>query len=562
MKCLFEVRNCHYFWRLLDISGIPWESESKLADNEITYNFQILTQLLLSGERNFLPGEGAVTTSERAKNIASGIRSLVIQNLVNSILGFVFLGLLLRLLSPSEYGLYSAVVLVIGIGSSIASFGLQSAATRFVALMSHDEGETRVISRSILVLSLIFASVATIVFVVLSPTLSLYFTKSTSSAWIFATGGAWLFSVTISGIFQGLVQGMKKYSSLAMILMSANLAMVCLTILGLFELHSVVVPIIGWVFYGAVICFWSLAITRSGLLPAKSTRTQGQTFKQVLRYSIPLGIAGIVTVATNVVDPMVVGGLLNATRLGAYNVAISISGGLGAILFAPLNTSFFPETSSSAEDPMQLSTGLRLAFRYAVLALVPVSFAVAALSKQFINLFSGGGSSYLAANLSLQLMACFFLFIAMQGIPTSLLLSTGKTTQVMLIGIVTVVLDLTLSLSLVPGFGLLGATTSRILVDIAGFLMAVYLTKNYLVGVADIGFYVKVFLMSFIMLAVLFSLSTFVSDRTTTLIPYFLIGGGILLLCVRGFGLLTEEDKRYLEHFLPSELSRLMRFLL
>ena len=62
----------------------------------------------------------------------------------------------------------------------------------------------------------------------------------------------------------------------------------------------------------------------------------------------------------------------------------------------------------------------------------------------------------------------------------------------MLIGIVTVVLDLTLSLSLVPSFGLLGATTSRILVDIAGFLIAVYLIRNYLAGVADVVFYAKV----------------------------------------------------------------------
>ncbi len=357
---------------------------------------------------------------------------------------------------------------------------------------------------------------------------------------------------------------MRKYESLAKMLMSASLAMVCLTVLGLLEFHSVIVPIIAWVFYGAMVCFWSLAITRRGLLLANSTgmRTDGRTFKRVLRYSIPLGIAGIVTVATGAADPMVVGGLLNETQLGAYNAAISISGGLGVILFAPLNNAFFPETSSSAEDPRQLSTGLRLAFRYAVLALLPVSFAIAALSKQMINLFSGGGSSYLAANLSLQLMCVFFVFISMQGIPTSLLLSTGKTTQVMLIGIVTVVLDVALSVLLVPSFGLLGAVTSRILVDIAGFLMTVYLTKNYLAGVADIGFYAKVLIISFIMLATLFSLSTFVSDSTITLIPYILIGGAILLLCVRGFGLLTEEDKRYLEHFVPAKLNRLVRFLL
>jgi O-antigen/teichoic acid export membrane protein len=518
--------------------------------------------VLLPEERDSLTGEGASTTSERTKNIVSGIRSLTIQNIVNSILGFVFLTLLLRLLSPSQYGLYSGVGLVVGIASSIASFGLQSAATRFAAFMAQDEEESRRVSRSILVLSLAFASAGTIVFVLLSPTLSLYFTKNTSSAWIFAASGAWLFSGTISGIFLGFVQGMKKYDLLAKILVSANSAMVCLTVLGLLKFHSVIVPVIAWAFYGAVISIWSLTIMRKGALLVNSTRVERRTLREVLRYSIPLGIAGIVTVATGAADPMVVGGLLNATKLGAYNAAISISGGLGVVLFTPLNTAFFPEASTDARDSQKLSNGLRLAFRYALLALVPVSFAVAALSRQILDLFTGGGSTYLAAILPLQLMSVFFLFIAMQGIPTSLLLSTGKTTLVMLIGIATVVLDIALSLLLVPSSGLLGATTSRILVDVAGFLLAAYLTKNYLGGIADIGFYAKVFAMSFIMLAALSSLSIFVSDRTITLLPYALVGGTIVLLCARGFRLLTEEDKVYLEHFMPSKLGKLVQSLL
>lgn len=503
-----------------------------------------------------MPGEGGATTSERGKNIVSGVRSLTIQNLVNSVVGFVFLGLLLRLLSPSDYGLYAAVSLVVGIGSSVATFGLQSAATRFVALMAHDEGESRVISRSILELSLAFTFAATIVFVLLSPDLSLYFTKSTSSAWIFAVGGAWLFSVTISGIFQGLVQGMKKYHSLATILMSSNLAMVCLTVLGLLEFRSVIVPIVAWTFYGALICFWSLTITRERLIHPNSTLMQRRTFKPVLKYSIPLAIAGIFTIATNSADPMVVGGLLNETKLGAYNLAISICGGLGAVLFSPINTAFFPESSSSVGNRAELSTGLRLAFRYSLLALVPISFTVAGLSKQFINLFSGGGSSYLVANLPLQLMSCCFFFVAMQGIPTSLMLSTGKTTQVMAIGIVTLVLDLSMSILLVPYFGLLGATTSRILVDVAGFLMAIYFTKNYLGGVADFRFYGKVLASAVIVLIVLLFFSTFISDSVVTLVPYAVIGSVILILCIRGFGILNEEDKRYLQHAVPPKLRK------
>jgi stage V sporulation protein B len=509
-----------------------------------------------------LPRVGDGSTSESAKHIASGIRSLTIQNVVNGVLGFVFLTMMLRLLSPTDYGLYSAALLVTTLGSSVAVFGLQFAATRFVAFMAHDEGESRVVSRSIVVLSLVFTSVATVVYVVLSPTIAEYFTRSESSEWIFAASGAWLFSITMSGIFQGLVQGMKKYQTLARILISANIATVGLTVLGLMEFHSVLVPIVAWVVYGAVIIVWSLAITRRPLLVANPSGTAGKTVKQVLRYSMPLGIAGIVTVATGAADPMVVGGFLNEAQLGAYYAAIAISGGLGVILFTPINTAFFSETSSYANDPRKLNAGLRLAFRYTALALIPVSLALVGLSKQMIRLFSGGVSSYLLANPSLQMMSAFFLFVAMQGILTSLLLSTGKTTQVMLIGVVTVVLDLALSVMLVPAFGLLGAATSRTLVDIAGFLMALYLTRSYLRGVADIEFQIKLIASSLVMLGVLFAMSKFISNRALTLIPYSIIGVAVLLLCARGLRLLTDEDKRYLEHFMPPSIGRLIRQLL
>lgn len=355
---------------------------------------------------------------------------------------------------------------------------------------------------------------------------------------------------------------MKKYESLAKILMSAGTVMVCLTVAGLLIFNSVIIPIIAWVIYGGVICFWSLAVTRkTGGKAVYSKMTDGQSIKKVLKYSIPLGIAGIVTVATGAADPMVVGGLMSTAQLGAYNAAIAISGGLGVVFFSPLNTAFFPETSSVADDHAKLTNGLRLAMRYSVLALIPVSFGMAAMSTQMINLFTGGGSSYLVANLSLQMMSVFFIFVAMQGIPTSLLLSTGKTTQVMLIGIATVVLDVALSELMVPNFGLLGAATSRVLVDIAGFLMAVYLTKKYFHDVIDVGFYAKVILMSAIVFGVLSFLSTYISNSTLTLLPYSLVGAGVLMACIRGFGILTEEDLRYLEHFVPGKLSKVVQLL-
>ena len=98
--------------------------------------------------------------------------------------------------------------------------------------------------------------------------------------------------------------------------------------------------------------------------------------------------------------------------------------------------------------------------------------------------------------------------------------------------------------------------------DIAGFLMAVYLTRSYLRGVADLEFQIKLIASSLVMLGVLFGMSKFISNRALTLIPYSIIGVAVLLLCARGLRLLTEEDKRYLEHFMPQSVGRLIRQLL
>ncbi len=501
---------------------------------------------------------GSTSGSQRAVHIASGIRFLTIQNLVTSSLGFVFLTSLLRLLSPTDYGLYSSALLVTGIASSIAFFGLQSAATRFVAYMSQDEAGSRTVSRSIVVLSLVFASSSTIVFVLLAPTFSLYFTKSTSSAWIFAASGAWLFSSTIAGMLVGLVQGMRRYESLAKILIVSNLAMVCLTTLGLVLFDSVIIPIAAWIFYGVVVSAWAASITRKGPLLPRSGPAEKGTFEKVLRYSIPLGVAGVLASVTAAGDPLVVGGFMTGAQLGEYYAAIAISGGLGVILFTPLNTAFFPETSVEAKDPAKLSKGVRLAVRYTVLALVPVSFSLAALSRQTLNLFSGGASNYLAGNLPLQLMSVFFLFVAMQGILTSLLLSIGKTVEVMIIGIITAVVDIGLALLLVPSFGLIGATTTRVLADVVGFLAALYYTREYIPGTGDVGFQAKVFVSSAAAFAVMYALSTFLSDSTLTLVPYTLVGIGVMLVCARGLNMLTAEDKRYLGNLVPRPMVKVL----
>jgi O-antigen/teichoic acid export membrane protein len=153
---------------------------------------------------------------ERIRNATRGISSLIVQNIINSLLGFVFLAALLRLLPAVDYGGYSGVQVSIGIASPIALLGFQYAAARYTSLKKQEEGKNWIrAARSVLALSLVTTTLATLVFTLLGPYLSLYYMRTASFSDIFELGALWLFSISISTIFQGFIQGLKKYSTLA-----------------------------------------------------------------------------------------------------------------------------------------------------------------------------------------------------------------------------------------------------------------------------------------------------------------------------------------------------------
>ena len=153
----------------------------------------------------------------------------------------------------------------------------------------------------------------------------------------------------------------------------------------------------------------------------------------ILKYASPLGTAAIITVIASSADLVVVGGYLNSVSLGVYNAAVIISSILGALFVAPLTTALLPEISSSNSES-DISNGLRLAFRFTVLLVLPASMLVAALSNQLIEFFSGGGA-YLAGSFSLELIALFYLFVALQTILVVLFMAIGKTVHAMIGGL-------------------------------------------------------------------------------------------------------------------------------
>ncbi|MDH2899881.1 MAG: oligosaccharide flippase family protein [archaeon] len=496
-------------------------------------------------------------TIDRGRNITRGLGSLTIQNILTSGLAFVFLAVLLRLVPYGDYNAYSSAQVSVGIAVVVSTFGLSYAATRYVAFFQAEEEKAWGAARSILLLSLIFTTVVTAVFELLSGSLSVYFTKSTDYAFFFELAGAWLFSYSISTILQGIIQGMKRYILLAKMLLVSRILMVGFTVVMLELSHNIDYVVIAWVVYFAIMILWPLKIIWHNLFLQGSKEKYNQ-YSTIMRYTAPLGIAGVFSMLSSSGDSVILGGYTQS--LGVYNAVVTISSILSIVLVFPLITTLLPEASSSAKTSTDISNGTRLALRFLILGLLPVSLLVASVSNQLLSLFSGGGN-YLQGTEPLELIAATFVFVGIQSVGYSILLALGKTVQASIVAAVMALADISLALLLVPSAGILGATTSKVAVAAIGMLVTLYFVRMHLRNLDSYLFYLKGIVAAVIPSLVVFTLSTFVSNRIISLVPYAVLWAILFLICAKALRIFSEEDRSFVAHLTPAALQKFIRYL-
>lgn len=489
----------------------------------------------------------------RVRKLAIGMVSLTGQGLLTSALSFVFLAVLLRLVTASDFNGYSAVVVSIGLGITVSTFSLQYTASRYIALFEDDESKMWAAGKSIMTLSSIFSIVALVIFELLAPSLSLYFMKSPNWILLFQLGGIWLFSYSLSTVMHGIMAGMKRYRSLAMMLSFSRIIMLAFTIFTLELTHDITLAIIAWIINYVILIFWTFTLIGRRLLRAK----YWHRYSELLRYSAPLAVGSILGMVAANADLVIVGGYLPS--LGVYSTAVQISSVLSIILTTPLVTMFLPEVSSSINRDIEISNAIRLAIHFLMLVLLPASFLMAALSSQLLTLFSGGGI-YLAGAEPLQVIAITYIIFAIHFPIYSALQAIGRTVQLLIAGAIVVAMDVSFAFLLVPTFGILGASLDKAIVALVWMVSTMYFARDYLRRMDPCLFYIKAFISAAVPFGVVLELSA-ISNRTITIIPYSLIGAALFLICVKATKLLTEEDRALISHLLPAQMRVVLRHL-
>lgn len=495
--------------------------------------------------------------ASRIRNIVRGIGSLSVQGVLSALLGFVLLASLLRFLPSVTYGAYSSLSVSLSIVSVLSVFGLSAAVVRFLAPASPGGNSSGWgAAKASLILNVAFSAIASLALVAIAPYLSVYFMKDPTWSWVFYLGALWLFTSSVSTLLQGMLQAIRKYSLLAKVLLASRVAAVALAVVGLLLYQSLSIAILSWVVYGALLSLTVLFLVWKPLRNSSSRSHYGE----VLRYAAPLGLATIIAAVASNADIVVVGGYLNPTSLGVYNATIVISTVLSSLFIVPLVTALFAETSFSSETPVEVSRGVALALRFSTLTVLPASLFAAAVAPQLFYLFSGGGA-YTVGIPYLQLITFFYLFVAVQSVAIYVLQGVGRTREVLVVGLITALSDIGLSVSLVPSLGLAGAAVSRVVVMAAGCFISLYFIRGYLKGAINYGFFAKALVSSGVPAAVVFMLSSMLSARLISLLPYTILGLALFFGCARALRLLSAEDKSFVSHLLPARFEWVARLL-
>jgi O-antigen/teichoic acid export membrane protein len=201
----------------------------------------------------------------------------------------------------------------------------------------------------------------------------------------------------------------------------------------------------------AMLLGW-LTLRRHGGIPlCRSVRTG----MDILKKSVPVGIAMLFGQMVMNLPPLVVGGTLGEVQAGMYTAAVKLIF-LFLIFDRVLNAILLPAvTRTMARNPAEVSPVLSLGLRGTVFILLPLSAAAAVLADWgVITVF---GTPYLESALPLRILLLYVMLTLMNSFFVATVIAAGHETRYSRVMITGAVLMSVLVFLLTPWWGVAGA---------------------------------------------------------------------------------------------------------
>ena len=405
------------------------------------------------------------------KNIVANFTGSIWQ----AIMSLIFIPFYIKFMGIESWGLIG-IFATLQATFGLLDMGLSSTLNREMARLSvlpHKEQEMRNLVRTLEILYWSIAVFVGIAVVTLSPFIAHHWIKSgqlspkTIEQAILIMGLVIAIQMPV-GFYSGGLMGLQKQ----VLLNTINIGISTLRSAGAVLILWLVSPTIQtfflWQIVTSVINIFLLALFLWRRLPRGDNKAvfQKQLLKSIWRFTAGMSGIAVLTVVLSQLDKIIVSKMLSLEVFGYYTLASMVAMSLGR-LFTPVFSSIFPRFTQlvSIDDQDGLKRLYHKSCQFISVLILPVAIVIAFFPYEIILLWTQDSTIAEKCHPLVSILICGTALYGLMNPPYALQLAFGWARLSFLKNVVAVILLVPLTISMVARYGVVGATSAWLLLN-------------------------------------------------------------------------------------------------
>lgn len=397
-----------------------------------------------------------------------------ITDLIIKLKGLILLPLLTKLLGVENYGIWSQLMVTVGLTVPLIGMGLGSSIIRFLA----GEKDKKIIREGVLT-SLSASFFAGIILSLLLLAFSDFLAST-----VFANPKATvlikisILLILLTALNQLLFSYLRsfrqiaRYSTLSVIETSLELLTIAYSLSVGYGIKGALISLI--IIRAIIFLITScLIIAQVGISPPTLFR-----LKSYLKFGLPLVPTSFLFWIIYSSDNYLIGYFHGISPVGIYSAACTLSGIIMA-LFNPIHFVLYPAISKLWEEGKfeEVKINLKYAFKYTVIIGIPAVFGVSILTGQLLRIFTT--PEFRFASVVVPFVSGGLLVLQFSGLAQYILMLAKKTKTIAVILTMAAISNIILNILLIPSLGIIGAAIATAACYIGlGIILHIASTKN------------------------------------------------------------------------------------
>lgn len=395
-----------------------------------------------------------------------------IANILISLSGLIFIPIITKNFSTSDYGVWAQVNTLIALVPNIVNLGLPYTMVRFLAA----EKDKTIIKQSFYsMMMLVLASTIIMIlfFLVFSHQIADALFDGSMQIMLIVTVISFLACLNLMLLsYFRTFQQIAYYSAFLVLQTYIGVGVSIVLTLMNYPIETVVLGLLS----GYLIVFIAMAFL---IIRELGFTTKFKSLKEELKFAIPTVPNNVSSWVVDSSDKFVIGIFLGSAAVGCYSPGYA----LGSILlmfltpFAVLLPAVLPEYFE-AGDMDKVDTFLSYSMKYYLLITIPAAIGMSLLSKPLLYILT---TTVIADNgfMITPLVALGAIFMGIYGIVNNIIILEKKTSILGYIWISVAILNIVLNIVAVPFLGIYGAGLATLVCYFFAFLVTLIYSKKY-----------------------------------------------------------------------------------